>query len=404
MTKTTRNTASAAEESFHKHYATIWGEERWETLYRASAYATRYAALVNRYAPQSDCYAVLRSSHAVNQSENGGLTVPGNEIQQLRYPVSRIAGNISEDGVVCYVRPLRVEDGERPEQTTPSVSTDFPQPRPAPSHLAHLMTHWNLDAASALVASVLSVRPGDSVLDLCAAPGGKSIALAQGLWPGLHADSQTPRGEITGRLVCNEADGKRQKRLAENLNSYLPHQLFKQGHVVVTKIEATQFNSAMNGLLAGSGYDRVLLDAPCSSERHVIHASLKAKQSGNVAPEMANWRAGSSKRLAKTQVELLMTALRVAKVGGRIMYATCSMEPTENDGVIEKMLALVEKERKKGVRWTVQLELGTDDLLAGQLEEWAERTKYGWIVLPNHPGGGRWGPLFFAMVSKVDAR
>ncbi|KAK1072360.1 hypothetical protein LTR74_002673 [Friedmanniomyces endolithicus] len=404
MTKTTRNTASAAEESFHKHYATIWGEERWASLYRALAYPTRYAALVNRYAPQSDFHAVLGSSHAVNPSENGGSSVAGDQIQQLRCPVSRIAGNTSENGAVCYVRPLRVEDGEESEETAPSPSTDFPQPRQAPSHLAHLMTHWNLDAASALVATLLNVRPGDSVLDLCAAPGGKSIALAQSLWPGLHADSQKPRGEIIGRLVCNEADGKRQKRLAENLNSYLPPQLFKQGHLVVIKIDATQISSAMNGLLTGSGYDRVLVDAPCSSERHIIHASLKARQSGNTAPEMANWRATSSKRLAKTQVELLMTALRVAKVGGRIMYATCSIEPTENDGVVDKMLALVEKERKKGVAWTVQLELRTDDVLAGQLEEWAERTKYGWMVLPDHPGGGRWGPLFFAMVSKVDAR
>ncbi|KAK1091798.1 hypothetical protein LTR48_005579 [Friedmanniomyces endolithicus] len=384
MTKTTRNTASAAEESFHKHHATIWGEER--------------------YAPQSDFHAVLGSSHAVNPSENGGSSVAGDEIQQVRYPVPDIAENPSEHSVVCYVRPLRVEVGERPEETMPSASTDFPQPRPAPSHLAHLMTHWNLDAASALVASVLSAQPGDSVLDLCAAPGGKSIALAQGLWPGLHADSQTPQGEITGRLVCNEADGKRHKRLAENLNSYLPPQLFKQGHVVLTKVDATQFSTTMNGLLTGSGYDRVLVDAPCSSERHIIHASFKAKGSGNTAPEMANWRAGSSKRLAKTEMELLMTALRVAKVGGRVMYATCSIEPMENDGVVEKMLALVEKERKKGWTWNVQIELRTDDVLAGQLEEWAEPTKYGWIVLPDHPGGGRWGPLFFAMMSKVDAR
>ncbi|TKA44320.1 hypothetical protein B0A54_05063 [Friedmanniomyces endolithicus] len=315
-----------------------------------------------------------------------------------------MAENTAENGVICYVRPLRVESEGELEETSPSASTDFPQPRPAPSHLAHLMTHWNLDAASALVASMLNVQPGDSVLDLCAAPGGKSIALAQGLWPDLHADARTPQGEITGRLVCNEADGKRQKRLAENLNSYLPPQLFKQGHLVATKVVATHFSSAMNGLLTGSGYERVLVDAPCSSERHIIHASLKARQSGNTAPEMANWRAASSKRLAKTQVELLMTALRVAKVGGRIMYATCSIEPTENDGVVEKMLALVEKERKKGVAWTVQLELRMDDVLAGQLEEWAERTKYGWMVLPDHPGGGRWGPLFFAMVSKVDGR
>ncbi|TKA63827.1 hypothetical protein B0A55_10195, partial [Friedmanniomyces simplex] len=264
MTKTTRNTASAAEESFHKHYATIWGEERWASLYRALAYPTRYAALVNRYAPYSDFNALSEWGKPGQPTEYGRPEIPGDGLQQLRFPVTHPEDDDAKNSVLCYSRPVKGADEDGLEETAPRPLTDFPQPRPAPSHLAHLLTHWNLDAASALVADLLDVRPGDSVLDLCAAPGGKSIALAQKLWPDLYADRPTTPGARTGRLVCNEADGKRQKRLAENMKAYLPSQLFKQGDLVVTKIDATQSGSALNGLLAGSGYDRVLVDAPCS--------------------------------------------------------------------------------------------------------------------------------------------
>ena len=84
------------------------------------------------------------------------------------------------------------------------------------------------------------------------------------------------------------------------------------------------------------------------------------------------------------------------------MYATCSLEPQENDGVVEKMGATVEKERKKGAKWDVKL--GFEDYgdeVDSKLEQWAEKTRYGWIVLPDHPGGGRWGPLYFARITKT---
>ncbi|KAI7253037.1 hypothetical protein KC335_g15339 [Hortaea werneckii] len=184
----------------------------------------------------------------------------------------------------------------------------------------------------------------------------------------------------------------------ENIHSYVP----RAANVQCLRVDGT--SSTISGLVMPGGYDKILVDAPCSSERHIIHAQLKAKASGNAAPEMTNWRPGSSKRLAQTQLALLMTALKAVKVGGHVLYATCSLEPTENDGVLEKMLLQVEKDRKKGtVKWNVQLGFADDEKktrMEEQLGKWAERTKYGWIVLPDHPGGGRWGPLFFGFITK----
>lgn len=84
-----------------------------------------------------------------------------------------------------------------------------------------------------------------------------------------------------------------------------------------------------------------------------------------------------------------MTGLNVVKIGGTMVYATCYIEPTENDGVIEKMLAHVEKEQRKGVRWNVKVGFDAgagNPALEEEIERnWAGRTKY-------DPSGGQWGP------------
>jgi 16S rRNA C967 or C1407 C5-methylase (RsmB/RsmF family) len=248
------------------------------------------------------------------------------------------------------------------------------------------MTHWNLDAASVLAANLLKAQLGETVLDLCAAPGGKSIVLAQNIWPSLRSkpsDGFASLPQNRSHLTSNELDGLRYKRLAENLKAYLPTELFHSRRITTHRIDGTDPLAHRKLSIGGIGYDKVLVDAPCSSERHIIHAHLAAQAGGRIAPEMANWRPGSSKQLAKTQVDLLMTGLRAAKTGGSILYATCSIEPAENDGVIEKVLATVNKELKKGAKISIRIGFkdGVGDLeIERTLElDWAERTKHGWI-------------------------
>ncbi|KAH9819365.1 Multisite-specific tRNA:(cytosine-C(5))-methyltransferase trm4b [Teratosphaeria destructans] len=408
MTKTTRNSAPAIEEAFHRHYAAIWGKERWhQSLYPALAEPTRYAALVNGYADFEHFWK------AIDEAE-----IPRDELTELQFPRHRPDSQASSDtdvakavtnnslvarGIRCFARATT--------ENSPSCQA-FPPPKAFGSDPAKLLAHWNLDAASALAASLLDIKPGDAVLDLCAAPGGKSVTLSQNLFPSYHAthsglDAVELAGdEATGRLVSNEADGRRQKRLAENLRDYIPPQFLKTGYIKCTNVDGT--SASASALAAGKGgYDKVLVDAPCSSERHIIHAHLKARATGGSAPEMTNWRPGSSKRLAEIQTKLLMTALKAVKLGGSVMYATCSIEGLENDGVVERMVREVAKERKKGViRWdiTVGFGDGLDGKMAQEaLEGWAERTRHGWIVLPDHPRKGKWGPLYFAMIKKVGA-
>lgn len=396
MTKTHRKAATSSVDAFDRHYVAIWGEERWQKSLRpALEQPTRYACLLNRYVPL--------------EASKQKLSHPSTEEVPLHLPKAsdREATNVLLPNLVArYAKPA---DGPSP---VPS-SEPFPAPIPV---AGQLYSHWNLDAASTLVAHLLDVQQGENVLDLCAAPGGKSVSLAQNIWAHYYADDSDAKSKASqekrlqlGTLHSNEADTPRQRRLAENLRAYLPKALFDSQRVVTLRVDGTSPKAHYELVVKTSdgtvNYDKVLVDAPCSSERHIIHAHANARLGGREAPEMANWRPGSSKRLAETQLKLLMTGLRVAKVGATIMYATCSIEPTENDGVIEKMLSQVEKERKKGVKWSVKVGLraGTgDDVLEAELEKnWAERTKHGWIVLPDHPGGGKWGPLFFAVLTKV---
>lgn len=388
MTKTSRDPASASEAAFHKHYATIWGEERWNsTLFPALTAPTRQVALINSYAPETLFQNTIAKQSRVSQ------------LEEIRFP------SISGDEMrKCYAL-----NAETALDTSKSTDGEIGLPQPEIQRIGTsgftAMSHWNLDAASVLAAHMLDVQPSEDVLDLCAAPGGKSVALAQSMWP--HSvDTKGPTAPAkVGRLISNEANKQRHRRLAENLKAYLPAQLLQSKQMMSLNIDATDPMAPRQLLLGSAGYDKVLVDAPCSSERHIIHAHLAAKASNRAAPEMTNWRPGSSSKLAKTQLDLLMTALQCVRVGGSVLYATCSIEPIENDGVVEKVVAAIEKEVRRGKKWSVRVgfsytqgEKAFEEILE---REWAERTKYGWIVLPDHPSGGRWGPLFFAMLTKV---
>ncbi|KAK7722488.1 hypothetical protein SLS64_001025 [Diaporthe eres] len=415
-TKADRKHLDATVSAFHSQYASVWGEERWHnSLYPALVKPTRYAALVNQYVPSTEVDKILSTG-----SEE--------ELRPIQFPDLP-----SGEGVNVTTRPSIValehistapkeptEESEVNEADTrqkPSKQNDtflFPPPKavPTPSNSGKdLQSHWNLDAASALCAHMLDVQPNDRVLDLCAAPGGKSVALAQLVFPHLHSGSAAAAmPPKPGCLHSNEVDHARNKRLAANLRAYLPESLFDAKEVRVLRLDGSDPRAVTQLPCGPGGYDRVLLDAPCSSERHIIHAHVRAAAGGRVADEMARWRRGGSKTLAKLQTELLMTALKAVKVGGRVVYSTCSIEAGENDGVVEKMLAAVEKDKKKfDLSWGVTFELGSKlKKRAGPAEEalesFTEETKYGRIAVPDHKDGKQWGPLYFCVITKVSGK
>ena len=218
-----------------------------------------------------------------------------------------------------------------------------------------LQWFYRMDPASVLAARALEVQSGDRVLDMCAAPGGKSLILAEALSEG-------------GHLTANEWSRARKEKLRSVLRAYLPDEM-------LSRVRISGHDASKWGLYEPDTYDRILLDAPCSSERHVLHQ----------AGELKKWKPSRSKLLAQRQYSLLCSALLACKPGGRIVYSTCSVSELENDENIRKLI------KKKG---------DTFQCLTHYSTSWGEKTEFGWQILPDndqHPG---WGPMYWTVLEK----
>lgn len=212
-----------------------------------------------------------------------------------------------------------------------------------------------LDEASVFAAKVLDVKPGDDVLDMCAAPGGKTLVIASML-----------QGE--GSLQSNDRSPDRRNRLQRVIEETLPTEW--KGIITVTGYDGIKF-----GLHKKESYDKILLDAPCSSDRHVLNS-----------PEyLKTWNAKRVKRLSVEQGSLLASAVDALRPGGIIVYGTCALSPMENDDVVKKIL------KKRPTMRSVEIA----NLLPG-----ADRTEFGVHILPDNSEGR--GPIYCAKLTKVE--
>ncbi|WIA40814.1 hypothetical protein OEZ86_004492 [Tetradesmus obliquus] len=145
-------------------------------------------------------------------------------------------------------------------------------------------------------------------------------------------------------------------------------------------------------------YDRVLLDAPCSSERHVVQ---QAVQGGGVVPG-SSWSKERCKQLAGQQLKMLLGGLRALKPGGRLAYCTSSLAELENDAVVHKALQQHQQQQQQQQQGCKVHVVAVDDWGLNGIEELAggERTQYGLLCLPDRQG---WGPLYVALLEKTSA-
>jgi 16S rRNA C967 or C1407 C5-methylase (RsmB/RsmF family) len=219
-----------------------------------------------------------------------------------------------------------------------------------PRSSADLLGFYVMDPASIEVANAVEVNAGDAVLDMCAAPGGKTLILAEAL-------------NGTGELVANEISEARRQRLKKVIQQYIPREVR----------ESIFLNGKDGGRFAVTHpqhFDRVLVDAPCSGERHLLRNSK----------ELSQWSESRSKKLAQRQYALLTAALLTCKPGGRVVYSTCSISPYENDSVIAELAR-----RKEG---TFSVEQPGDS-------SHGEKTEFGMQFLPDKAG---WGPIYYSVL------
>jgi 16S rRNA C967 or C1407 C5-methylase (RsmB/RsmF family) len=221
----------------------------------------------------------------------------------------------------------------------------------APFFVDGLLSHYFLDVSSIFAPLLLPLAPAMRVLDMCSAPGGKLLVMLSRLIKDID-------------FIANDLSPARTERLRRVLREYVPDGVMK--HVRVANRDAISF-----ALREPASFDAVLLDAPCSSEAHILNDQKLLRRF-----------TGLRRSLSQRQYSLLSAALLAVKPGGHVMYATCSINRQENEGVIMKALA-----RKK-----------TPCELIGLSPPLGRANEFGATILPHVHGAG---PAFFALLRRI---
>ena len=199
------------------------------------------------------------------------------------------------------------------------------------------MLHWRgeyyvQEESAAVPVSVLDPRPGDKVLDMCAAPGGKTTQIAD-------------RINNEGLVVANEVSDQRMKSLHANI--------YRTGAFSVNAL-----NEDGRRIPEDREFDKILVDAPCSGEGNNCRREEE---------EMASEQ--ESKDLANLQLDLLEKAFSMVKDGGILVYSTCTFSPYENENVVSQALERndvelenieLDFEHERGLESYQNLEFGED--------------------------------------------
>ncbi len=214
-------------------------------------------------------------------------------VNRLRADIAGVRAMLEREGFVLEgvdAQPwfLRVVDGPR------SVSDTF-------AHWAGLV--YIQQAATGIAADLLGARPGERVLDLCAAPGGKTLHVAETM-------------EGRGAVVASEVNEGRIRALLGNIYRLgTPNIMVVSGDGRELPVDAT--------------FDRVLVDVPCSAQGTV------RKKAGQLPSRSRGYMA----KIVRAQEKLLRRAIAAARPGGVILYVTCTFGPDENERVVSRVLA-----------------------------------------------------------------
>ncbi len=219
-------------------------------------------------------------------------------------------------------------------------------------------------AVSMIPPIVMELSPEQKVLDLCAAPGSKTTQIAQYM-------------NNKGILIANDADSKRLKALGLNL------QRCGITNTLVTNMSGNNFSrkSCNNE----DKFDRILLDAPCSGTG-IIMKSLKT---------LLNWNINAVKRLQGIQKDLIQNTFKLLKKDGLLIYSTCTLEPLENEAVIDYFL----KNNKNAELEKINLPINsTKPFLKYNNEEYNKEINK---CLRIHPYDNNTGGFFVAKIRKI---
>jgi len=176
--------------------------------------------------------------------------------------------------------------------------------RPSKSPFFHAGLYYLQEPSAMSSAELLDVKPGEKVLDLCAAPGGKAVQIA---------------GKLNGQgvLVANDASATRGRALVKNLATCGAR------NAVILNEQPYKLSTRFVDF-----FDKILVDAPCSGE------GMFRKDPDAIK----GWTVNKPETCVALQREILHHAASMLKPGGRMVYSTCTFDPRENEGIIDNFL------------------------------------------------------------------
>ncbi|KRX19100.1 5-methylcytosine rRNA methyltransferase NSUN4, partial [Trichinella nelsoni] len=230
--------------------------------------------------------------------------------------------------------------------------------------------YYLMDAASVVPVLALNVEPSDVVLDMCAAPGGKSLLILETLLPEL--------------LVLNDVSLSRMNRLRRMLSSYIPSDSSIRERVVLKRKDAS--SSDWDEL---EKYDKVLVDAPCTTDRLSINEDINLFK-----PSRSKERIN----LPLLQTELICNGLKSLRVNGSLVYSTCSLSPVQNDMVIENVFRKLQIDHLNMEIVVVNLDNMVDNLKNSMAFDFFP-CKYGQLIIPSLVNN--FGPLYICKLKRL---
>jgi 16S rRNA (cytosine967-C5)-methyltransferase len=190
------------------------------------------------------------------------------------------------------------------------------------------------DCGAQLAAELLDLKPNQTVLDACAAPGGKTT----------HIFEMEPHIK---KLVAIDIDEKRIGKVKENWDRLFGFNIFPNADILLLKAASA---ADIKSWRDNEPFDRILLDAPCSASGIIRrHPDIKLMR-----------RKDDIKTLAEQQLSLLIALWPTLKIGGKLLYVTCSILPDENEHVVEKFLEKTPDAQKIKEHQLLPTQNGTD--------------------------------------------
>ncbi|XP_044760531.1 5-methylcytosine rRNA methyltransferase NSUN4 [Coccinella septempunctata] len=299
--------------------------------------------------------------------------VPATEIKGNEDYIPEFSYNYCDENSDMTVRIEREFDIHFPENLNVysyGVENDEPFDSPLRDQ-TDVYNYYLMDGGSIFPVLALDLRPNNTFLDMCAAPGGKSLTALQTLYPSV--------------ITSNDISKSRVDRIYNVYRQFLfdfDEKFLRNGRIIISRRDGRDISDA--------GFDRILVDVPCTTDRH----SLKENDNNIFKPSRIKERL----RLPELQSDLLYNALQLVKEGGIVVYSTCSLSPIQNDGVVHMTLKRIWEENKKEI---VVKDLSPALLMARCLFKLAspKMMKYGHLVLPTRAQS--FGPTYFCKLQRI---